>query len=106
MTKISGKLLADMTALNAGNEMIPANQTVTFYSEGWMSTITSDASGNYSLEVPVGKNIYVTSEFVANYIVDLSTTEASTYSVTAKNIGSFGISTSKDNDIYFNRKKN
>lgn len=106
MTKISGKLLAEMNALNAGYEMIPANQTITFYSEGWMSAITSDASGNYSLEVPVGKSIYVTSEFTYDYIVNLSTTESSTYYVTAQKVGSFGSSISKNNDIYFDRKKN
>jgi hypothetical protein len=106
MTKISGKLLADMTALNGGYEMIPSGQTVTFHCDGWMATVTSEGSGNYSLEVPVGKNIYATSEFVANYIINLSTTEASTYSVSAQKVGPFGTSISKNNDIYFDRTKN
>jgi hypothetical protein len=104
MTQITGKLFADMTALNAGMETIPAGKTVTFYSEGWVKTITSEGSGIYTIDVPVDQTIHVSSEFDANYVLDAVTVEASTYS-TDMSIGRFGGSTSKDVNVYYTKKK-
>lgn len=104
MTQITGKLFAEMTALNSGYETIPASKTVTFYSNGWVKTITSEGSGIYTIEIPVGQTIYVASEFDADYVIDATTVEASTYS-TNSNLGSFSGSVGKDANVYFTRKK-
>jgi hypothetical protein len=112
LTKISGKMLADMNQTITGLEAIPTNITVKFFTEGangksWSASyVTSNASGVYTdLNIPANEAVFISYEFETLVTVGGGTSETWVFKSNKQSVGTFGTSASTDINIVFNGSK-
>lgn len=69
MAQISGKLIADQNDTIVGSEDTRAGIELTFYGDGWNTTVTTTADGEYTVSVPANDDIYVQYSFTVDHII-------------------------------------
>jgi len=98
-TTISGKLYADLTELSVGEETLNG-MTITFYSNGWMGTATTDSKGNYTISVPYGETISL-AKFDYDYVVNATTVTAKVYTADSSIDANSAAATSGNNVTFY-----